>query len=256
MKQKIVSYLKEIEKENEIKILFAIESGSRLWSMESRDSDYDVRFVFVQLIEEYLSLSNREATKRVINETYEQGMIDISGFDIFKYCKLLAKSNPSMIEWMQSDIVYYGRKPEGLKRIALTQFSPKALVYHYQSMCKQNYEKYLASKQTVTYKKYLYAMRGLVNAKYVERTGKLPPISFPEGIEQSKGIIPKEIIAELNDTIEKKKRGREKEIIRNIVRYDRFIESFLEEDKKEVKEVHLCEKEINEELRRIILRKE
>jgi uncharacterized protein len=77
-----------------------IESGSRLWRMSSKDSDYDVRFVFVQPLNAYISLGNSKATEKVINRTYENKMIDLSGFDIFKFCKLLAKSNPSMIEWM------------------------------------------------------------------------------------------------------------------------------------------------------------
>ena len=222
--------------------------------MEDEQCDYDVRFVFVQPLEKYISISIEKATEKVINKSFEDGMIDLSGFDIFKYCKLLAKSNPSMIEWMQSDILYYGEKPVGIKEIALTQFNPIALFYHYQSMCKQNYEKYLASKQMVTYKKYLYAMRGLVNAKFVEKTGKLPPISFPVCMEKckGKGIISDEILAELKDTIRKKKSGKEKDIIKNIVKYDTFIEKFLRETKTELKGKSPDQKMIDKELRKIV----
>ena len=32
-----------IEKENDVRILYACESGSRAWGFPSKDSDYDVR---------------------------------------------------------------------------------------------------------------------------------------------------------------------------------------------------------------------
>jgi predicted nucleotidyltransferase len=227
---KIIQLLKEIELKENIKILFAIESGSRVWRLESKNSDYDVRFVFYQKIEDYLTLNNNR--DKVINHTQDE--IDLCGFDIYKYCDLLLKSNPTAIEWLQADIIYLGKQPESLKKIAFGSFNQNALYYHYKSMCKQNYEKYLASKNLVTYKKYLYAMRGLINARWVEKTGKLPKISLVEQIEDSKSSLPKEIIKELKETIQIKKTGEEKDIIQNIVKYDLFIEDFLRERKDNV----------------------
>lgn len=254
MKKRICDYCRQIEKENRVKIIFAIESGSRLWRISSQDSDYDVRFVFVQPLERYVSLQYEKAMELVINKEF--GKIDLSGFDIFKFCRLLLKSNPSIIEWMQSDILYYGKKPEGLETIALSQFNPSALFYHYQSMCKQNYEKYLASKKEITYKKYLYALRGLVNAKLVESTGKLPPISFLAGLEESKGILPPDIITELKETIQLKKKRKEKETIKNIVAYNQFIEDFLREKGGiRINGKSPSQKMIDSELRKIVLRK-
>ncbi|OGD89440.1 hypothetical protein A3A54_01410 [Candidatus Curtissbacteria bacterium RIFCSPLOWO2_01_FULL_39_62] len=46
LKNTIVAKLNEIEKEKQVKILYAVESGSRAWGFESKDSDYDVRFIF------------------------------------------------------------------------------------------------------------------------------------------------------------------------------------------------------------------
>ena len=37
--------LDEIERKEGVKILHAVESGSRAWGFASPDSDYDVRFV-------------------------------------------------------------------------------------------------------------------------------------------------------------------------------------------------------------------
>ena len=47
MQVEIMKKLDVIEKENNIKILYAIESGSRGWGFASKDSDYDVRFIYI-----------------------------------------------------------------------------------------------------------------------------------------------------------------------------------------------------------------
>ena len=44
------------EQEHEVKILYAIESGSRAWGFHSPDSDYDVRFVYIRPQDWYLSI--------------------------------------------------------------------------------------------------------------------------------------------------------------------------------------------------------
>ena len=52
MEQNIVELLKCIEKEKKIKILFAVEAGSRAWELNSSESDYDVHFVYYRSLED------------------------------------------------------------------------------------------------------------------------------------------------------------------------------------------------------------
>lgn len=48
MEKIILEKIKEIEEKENVRIIMAIESGSRAWGFESPDSDYDVRFVYVR----------------------------------------------------------------------------------------------------------------------------------------------------------------------------------------------------------------
>ena len=67
--------LKEIEEKEDVKIIMAVESGSRAWGFASPDSDYDVRFVYIRRFEDYLRLEN---IKDVI-EWQLDDVMDISG---------------------------------------------------------------------------------------------------------------------------------------------------------------------------------
>lgn len=78
MRETILSKLDEIENRENVRILLAVESGSRAWGFASRDSDYDVRFIYVRPKEDYLRL---EKTKDVIELPIE-GELDINGWDL------------------------------------------------------------------------------------------------------------------------------------------------------------------------------
>jgi len=253
--------LKQIEKEENIKILFFVESGSRAWGIESDNSDYDIRFVYVRPIDDYLQIHlkgdviSKHYSKKFEPMAAEGCYYDLNGFDIFKFVRMLASSNPTVIEWLRSKILYYGEIPKVFKEYAEEQFKPISLYFHYKSMCRQNYLKYLKTSNIVTYKKYLYAMRGLVNAKLVAHTNKLPSINFPEALwdAKDKNLISKEIYFKMKDIIALKKDSREKQIIRNLVVIDSYIEGFLKSDEEAPRDKRLGTlEELNKELRRLI----
>ncbi|MFO7711405.1 MAG: nucleotidyltransferase domain-containing protein [Candidatus Woesearchaeota archaeon] len=254
----ISEFCKDIERKHNVRILFAVENGSRAWRMHSEDSDYDVRFVFVRPLREYIQINK---PGEVISAAFDKegkpcavegSFIDMSGFDIFKYVKMLSSSNPTSIEWLISDIVYYGKQNEVFRDFALKNFNPVSLYHHYKSMCKNNYLKYLKSGDYVTYKKYLYSYRGLINAKWVINKGTVPPIIFSEALGAMEGIIPDHIIRRLYEIIDLKSQGKEKDIIQNIVEMDSYIEEFLKDNETPAKS-HATLNELNEELRRIVL---
>jgi len=95
--------LLQIEKEHSVKILYAVESGSRAWGFESTDSDYDVRFIYANPKNWYLNiLPKRDVIEYPINDEF-----DYSGWDLRKALFLLNKSNPVLFEWLKSPIVYH-----------------------------------------------------------------------------------------------------------------------------------------------------
>jgi uncharacterized protein len=236
MRNKIIEICKDIEEEYGIRILFCVENGSRAWGMESKNSDYDVRFVFIQRREEYLKLNRKPD---VISKTYDEDgvpcpakgcMIDVEGFDVYKFLGMIQKSNPTVIEWLNSSICYYGLSPLDLKKIVDKHLNTTALYFHYKSMGRTNYLKYIKSNQEVTYKKYLYAMRGIINAKYVVEYGSFPSVDFIHTLEVV-SIVPKYILDRVRAIISLKKQGMEKSIIQNKeVKFDEYIEEELRSD--------------------------
>ena len=179
VKELIVQKLAEIEKAENIKILHAVESGSRAWGFPSPDSDYDVRFIYVRNPEFYLKL---EKTRDVI-ELPINDMLDINGWDLNKTLRLLHSSNPTLFEWMSSPVVY--RQTEfidQLRPIIDDYFSCKSGLYHYLSMAEGNYRDYL-NGDMVRAKKYFYVLRPILACKWILRTHTKPPMLFSELVE-------------------------------------------------------------------------
>jgi hypothetical protein len=52
----IMRRLERTEKEEGVRIVLAIESGSRAWGFASPNSDYDVRFIYVRPSDWYLAV--------------------------------------------------------------------------------------------------------------------------------------------------------------------------------------------------------
>lgn len=246
MKEEIINKLKEIEKTKNIKILFAVESGSRAWGMESADSDYDVRFVYHHPIEEYLKID-----KAVDCLDYTEGDMDFVGFDIFKFVKLLWSSNPNMIGWLICDELYMGSINPVFKDFALNHFKQISLYHHYRSMCKQNYLKYLKTGDCTTHKKYLYAMRGLINAVYTKQFNKIHPANFEETLALVD--INKEVKEKLTEIIKIKKSGVEKDDVGKLPLFDNFIEEFLSSPVPQLEKQYNTNKKLNDELLRIVM---
>lgn len=177
VRTEILQRLRNAEAEHGVRILLAVESGSRAWGFASPNSDYDVRFIYVRQPEWYQAVDLEE--RRDVIEYPIVDDIDLNGWDLRKALRLFWKSNPAFVEWIQSPITYID---EGLFRgaaLALLPaiYSPEKGIYHYRSMAKTNYKGYLR-EPVVRLKKYFYVLRPLLAARWVARTGEAAPIEF------------------------------------------------------------------------------
>ena len=174
MRELILEKLKEIEVQENIKILHCIESGSRAWGFASPDSDYDVRFIYVRPKKFYLRL---DKTRDVI-EWQLDDTLDINGWDIDKTLTLLHSSNPTLFEWSMSPIIY--KTTDDWQRVATIinrYFETKSGLCHYLSMAKKNYREYLKG-ENVRLKKYFYVLRPILACKWILAEGTPPPMLF------------------------------------------------------------------------------
>ena len=88
-----------------IKVLYACESGSRAWGFESKDSDFDVRFIYALPREKYLTVYDFKDTM----DFPIDDLLDLNGWDIKKALRLFSGNNMSVYEWLNSPIVYHER---------------------------------------------------------------------------------------------------------------------------------------------------
>ena len=120
-------------------IFNAIESGSRAWEFASPDSNYDVRFIYVQKTEEYLNIDPR---KDVIEWQLDE-VLDINGQNLKKALLAYAKGNPNVMEGDNSPIVY--RSTEGwdvFDKLVRQFFSEKESICHYYGTANSTYPQF------------------------------------------------------------------------------------------------------------------
>lgn len=204
IKTLILARLREIEDKEKIKILYAVESGSRGWGFESKDSDYDVRFIYIHPLEWYLSIEEG----RDVIEYPSSNKLDISGWDIKKTLKLFKNSNPPLYEWLISPIVYReeGNFAKKLRELTPKFYSSVSSMHHYLSMARGNYKAYLMD-QKVKIKKYFYVLRPVFACMWIKKHKTMPPMEFEKLFTGQK--LDKKVSNKVQKLLEKKRSGDE-----------------------------------------------
>ena len=131
MKERVIRELKRIEQEYGVRVLLAVESGSRAWGFASPDSDYDVRFIYAHPKDWYISVME----ERDVIEEMLPGDLDVSGWDLRKALRLFAKCNLALNEWIGSPMTYFAIDEFRAQIAALIPryFNPIAAIHHYRS---------------------------------------------------------------------------------------------------------------------------
>jgi uncharacterized protein len=222
MKDTIVQLLNNVEKHENVRVLFACESGSRAWGFPSADSDYDVRFLYIRPVDWYLSIED----KRDVIEYPIQDQIDLNGWDLRKALRLLQKSNPTLMEWIGSPIVYQESSSliESLRQLEPVYFSPHACMHHYLSMAQTNFRMYLQGEQ-VRVKKYFYVLRPLLAVNWIERQKGMVPTEFSVLVNELE--LDPTLKIEIDKLLEAKRRGTELDHGQRIESISTFIEHEL-----------------------------
>lgn len=221
IKQKLL----EIEEKENVTILLAVESGSRAWGFASPDSDYDVRFIYVRPMADYLRL---DAPKDVI-EWQLDDVLDINGWDLKKALVQFKKGNATLFEWSNSPVVY--KRTDTWDKIyvaAKHYFSAKTSIYHYYGTARNTYESYLQDDM-VKYKKYFYALRPLLACQYIEKYNCPPPVLFDDLLKLS---LPDNLRKGIDELLEIKKITDEKDLNPKIPVIQDFIARELATQKK------------------------
>lgn len=227
MKKVILSHLEEVERENNVKVLLAVESGSRAWGFHSAESDWDVRFVYVHQLDWYLKVNEG---RDVIEHMYDDD-VDLVGWELRKTLRLFQKSNPSLLEWLHSPIIYRADEAFLLRMRTLEPafFNPIKTMYHYGSIYIKHDKRYL---QNAVYplKRFLYYLRGILACRWIEERQTMPPVLFSDLVKAT--VREESIRQKIDGLLALKRQSKEndlKEVDADLVEYARHWAEHFEQ---------------------------
>jgi len=215
--------LYEIQEKEKITILHAIESGSRGWGFESKDSDFDVRFIYIHQAEWYLNVfEGSDVIEIPIDE-----VLDINGWDLKKALKLMYKSNAPLLEWLSSPIIYKENEEfiKVLKGIAEIYFSQVSVIYHYINLAKKSFNG-LLTLDNIKLKKLFYVIRPVLACMWIEKYNEIPPMNLQVMLNEVE--IDNKIKNILNKLVIVKADSTEFDVIRPQLELMNFLKEKLE----------------------------
>jgi len=204
MTDQIKIELSNLEQQHDIKILYAVESGSRAWGFASTDSDWDVRYIYIHKLDWYLSIDEKKDSQ----EKILPNDIDLAGWELKKALRLFRKSNPPLLEWLGSPIVY--SEPFSiaarLRELMKQYFSPKSCLHHYFNMAVHNFNDYL-QKDLVKVKKYFYVLRPILACDWIKQTDTMAPTEFRKLLDSQ--VTDQSVKTEIQNLLTRKMVGEE-----------------------------------------------
>ncbi len=247
MREKILEKLRTIEKTEHVRIILAVESGSRAWGFASPDSDYDVRFIYVREKEDYLRLEKvRDVLEYPIDDE-----LDVNGWDLKKALQLLHGSNPSLFEWFSSPVSYLKtEEADRFRELMERYFSSRKSLHHYLHMAEGNYREYL-KEEMVRAKKYFYVLRPILACRWILERKTAPPMLFEELMEAE---LPEELKGTVKGLLEVKRNVPEVQMVPRLDAVNAYIEKSLAELPEEVRKTAKEEDPGWEELNKFFLR--
>ncbi len=216
--------LDQMEDERGVRVLLAVESGGRAWGFASPGSDYDVRCVYVRPVRDYLVLSEGRDTI----EWRLDDELDITGWDLKKFLRLMRHSNPTVFEWLGSSIAYREDPVfAAVREVARRCYAPLASAHHYLGMVHNNARGKLAG-ETVSLKKYLYVIRALLAVRWCAHEPVPVHMRFVDLMDAE---LEPELVPVVEEVLAEKAQAGEHDGHARIAPLDRWIErAFAEGD--------------------------
>jgi predicted nucleotidyltransferase len=235
MNENIKNYIRDklehLEKEHNVTILHAIESGSRAWGFPSKDSDYDVRFIYVHPMEHYLSIDRKRDVVEtpILHDDFLGVEFDMSGWDIKKALGLAIRGNVVVHEWMTSPIIYQANEQyteiitDFLKDVAKLE----SYFYAYRN---KTYRSWIDARDNadIRIKDYCYSLRCALCIEWVKTHKTPPPMDLPSLLAALK--IGKNITDTIDGLITMKEQSSEKDTMKREPLLDNFIDSAFTQD--------------------------
>ncbi len=174
---RIKSELHRIEEHEDVKILLAVESGSRAWGFHSPDSDYDVRFLYARPPQWHYRLGKR----RDVLEYPIDTELDVSGWELRKALELMLGSNAVVGEWLQSPIVYAHdpRAVSELRNFAERCLNRRSVTWHYLSLAERQLARLMTPDGGVRLKRFFYVLRPVLSLRWMRLHDRpMPPMDM------------------------------------------------------------------------------
>lgn len=211
--------LKEMGKEYGIRVLYAVESGSRAWGTHTESSDYDVRFIYIRPKEDYLRL---DPVRDVLEFPIEDGW-DMAGWDLMKMLRLLYSANSQIYEWFASPVVYmddgFSRR---IRPLLEAYFSVQTSVRHYLHQSEGKWKQQKRAELTKV-KHYLYGFQHLASARWILEHRAPAPVSYQEVIKW----LPEDARRRAQEVLELKSR-------QPLIPHDAWMDAWLAEERERI----------------------
>ena len=194
----IVEHLANLMQQHNCTLLFAGESGSRAWGLQSPDSDYDVRCIYAHPAHWYLSIEDHRETI----ETVFPNDIDIAGYELRKALRLFSTCNIPINEQIQNSVSYGGDPSfvERLRALIPTYFNKKRALFHYANIAAQTMPQ-IQGLSTGLHRIF-YLIRPLLACEWIEKQVSMPPTEFQKLLDAD--LLPLPLLNEITEIMQRK----------------------------------------------------
>jgi len=194
----IVGHLTNLMQQHGCRLLFAGESGSRAWGLQSPDSDHDVCCIYAHSAHWYLSIEDHRETF----ETVFPDDIDIAGYELRKALRLFSACSIPINELLQNPVFYGGDASfaERLRALIPLYFNKKRALFHYANIAAQTMPQ--IQVLTIGLHRVFYIIRPLLACEWIEKEDSMPPTEFQHLLDAD--FLPLPLLNEITEITHRK----------------------------------------------------